>query len=77
MERRRDRYEVEADILRVAQGGAKKTWIVYKANLNFSIIKRYLAELIGDEKLTQSGKLYHTTEKGQEHIRLVEALRRI
>ncbi|EMR73165.1 hypothetical protein MCGE09_00002, partial [Thaumarchaeota archaeon SCGC AB-539-E09] len=32
--------------LKVAQTGAKKTQIVYQANLNFKIVKKYLNRLI-------------------------------
>lgn len=42
----RTRHEVAADILKVAQKGAIKTRIVYGANLNFGIIKKYLEKPI-------------------------------
>ena len=42
MSRKRSSYEISADILKVALRGAKKSHIVYQANLNFSIVKGYL-----------------------------------
>ena len=42
---RRGRLEIIADILLVARGEAKKTAIVYKANLNFKKVERYLPYL--------------------------------
>jgi len=73
---RRTRFEVVADILRVAKKGARKTRIVYNANLNFTIVNSYLSELLGSGKLVQKGPYFHTTGKGLEHIELVEALTR-
>lgn len=72
---RRCRYEVEADILSVARDGARKTAIVYQANLNFNIVKRYLARLLKTERIRQDGKFYYTTPRGTEFIRHVEGLR--
>lgn len=72
---RRCRLEIDADILSIAQGGARKTAIVYKANLNFKIVKGYLARLLQTERLRQEGKFYHTTPQGLDFILHVEALR--
>lgn len=74
---RRCKYEIEADILTVAQGGARKTALVYKANLNFKIIKRYLYRLLRTGRIRQDGKLFYTTPQGTEFIRNVEGLRGI
>lgn len=73
--RRRNNLEIDADILRIAKDGARKTWIVYGANLNFKIIKGYLEELIQAGRLRQVGPFYHTTERGQDFIGLVDAIR--
>lgn len=73
---RRTRVEVAADILRVAREGARKTRIVYGANLNFTVIVPYLSDLTARGKLVQKGPYFHTTPKGEEHIKLVEALTR-
>jgi len=74
---RRCRLEVEADILTVAQGGARKTAIVYKANLNFKIVKRYLARLLQEGRLKQAGKFYHTTPQGLDFLGHIEAIRSV
>jgi len=37
---------VAYDILQVAMGGSTKTNLVYQGNLNFKIVKRWLAKLI-------------------------------
>jgi len=48
---RRNDLDICADILQVALDGAKKTEIVYKANLNFTILKKYLRRLIDKDLL--------------------------
>ena len=76
MERKRAYLEIASDILKAARFGAKPTALVYKANLNFNIIKAYLKELedaglIIVEDLHGPGnqtRLYHTTEKGSSFI---------
>ena len=61
---RRNDLDIMADILEIARLGAKKTWIVYKANLNFKIVKDYLANLMEKHLIEWDGKLYHTTDRG-------------
>jgi predicted transcriptional regulator len=61
---RRNNLDICADILQVSQSGAKKTHIVYKANLNFMIVKKYLSNLIEKGFIEKNDKLYFTTNKG-------------
>ena len=68
---RRGRLEIIADILSVAMEEAKKTEIVYKANLNFKRLGKYLPYLM-EKGLIESGNMsneYKTTEKGKEFLR--------
>lgn len=71
MSKKRSEIEIFADILRVAKCGAKKSHIVYKANLNFRIVKDYLSILeksgliIGPQGVNN---LFNTTEKGVEYL---------
>ena len=62
--KRRNSLDVEAEILEVARQGARKTWIVYKANLNFEIVKGYLKELVEMGLLYHEGMIYRTTKHG-------------
>lgn len=74
---RRNDLDIRADILRTAMEGARKTHIVYKANLNFKIVKKYLANLIG-EKLLEIGeddRFYFTTGRGKSWLSRYEDLR--
>jgi predicted transcriptional regulator len=70
--------EISADILKIAIGGAKKSHLVYRANLNFSIIKDYLKDLSSSGLLTtpvNGSKLYTTTDKGIAYINYMNGLK--
>jgi len=54
--------QIVADILSVADGGARITQIVYKANLNFQRAAKYL------EMLMQRGFIRATKEPGSTRI---------
>jgi len=70
MKRKRGPLEIARDLLEVAKYGARPTALVYGANLNFNIIKKYLKEmeengLIHVETLDGvRSRLYTTTESG-------------
>ena len=66
---RRGRLEISADILLVARRGAKKTAIVYNANLNFRRVENYLLYLKEKGLIEHMGGEYKTTEKGKEFLR--------
>lgn len=74
---RRCDFEICADLLRVARGGARKTQLVYRANLNFKVVKRYLSVLLGNGLLEVDPPFYSSTEKGEEFLRLFEKVRAI
>ena len=65
----RSKLEIITDILFVARNGAKKTEIVYKANLNFTRVTSYLAYLEGKGLIEHSGALYTSTSRGKEFLR--------
>jgi len=67
---RRNDLDICADILGVAQYGARKTHIVYQTNLNFNILKKYLDRLLGDDLIEKTeSRHYVTTEKGVEFLK--------
>jgi len=66
---RRGKLEIIADILSVALKGAKKTEIVYKANINFKRIEKYLPYLMEKGLMEHTNGVYCTTEKGKEFLR--------
>ena len=73
---RRNDLDICADILRIAQTGAKKTRIVYQANLNFKIVKKYIVRLIDNGLLDPAGdtRLYTTTNRGWDFLTQYEKL---
>ena len=72
---RRNNRDIEADILKIAITGTKKTWIVYGANLNFRIVQKYLGSLIERGLLTLENQLYQTTGLGLQYIEKINEIR--
>jgi len=62
------------EILKAALEGAKKTHIVYHANLNFEVINKYLTLLQDKELIEKRDNIYVTTEKGKQFQELVKEL---
>jgi predicted transcriptional regulator len=77
---KRSSLEIYAAILAVAKDGAKKSHIVYKANLNFDLGKKYLGQLTsygliqGPSGRDQS---FHTTAKGVAYIKHFDGLKEL
>jgi predicted transcriptional regulator len=65
---RRNDLDICADILKVAKNGAKKTQMVYKANLNFNIVKRYIKRLTDSGLLESVNGLFFATDKGSQFL---------
>jgi predicted transcriptional regulator len=61
----RRRFEIVADILSVAEKGAKKTWIMYFANLSYKLLERYLEETMKIGLIQLKDDRFQLTEKGQ------------
>ncbi len=63
----RDRIDIIADILNVASNNAKKTHILYQANLSYKVLQRYLSEILEASLISYSEKdqFYMLTEKGK------------
>jgi predicted transcriptional regulator len=69
---RRTTVKLMVVILEIALKGAGKTEIVYKANLNFRRVQKYLDFLVGKGLISVSSnkrKKYRTTEKGKAFIK--------
>ncbi|WMW22671.1 winged helix-turn-helix domain-containing protein [Methanolobus mangrovi] len=71
---RRSRTAISVEILKAALEGAKKTHIVYSANLNFDMVNRYLEMLEEKGLLEHKGNLYITTAKGKEFQEIAKEL---
>jgi len=68
----RSRLEIIADILKAAGNGAKKTRIMYFANLSYSLLEKYLAAVIKAKMLASNGDKYEITEKGRVFLERFE-----
>jgi predicted transcriptional regulator len=69
--KRRNNTDISVQILKIALKGARKSHIVYRANLNFEIVKKYLNKLNTSGLITHpstTNHLFQTTLKGAEYI---------
>jgi predicted transcriptional regulator len=70
--KRRDKLVIMTEIIGIAMKGTSKTKIMYKANLSFSQLKRYLTLLSSNnllEKFAYDGReIYKATPKGIEFM---------
>ena len=68
----RSSIEIIANILEIAKDGAKKTRIMYLANLSFDQLKKYLNFLIDKNLLEYNPieKKYKTTNRGSEFLKM-------
>lgn len=64
MAKYRDRLEVTVDILNAAKEGAKKTRIMYVANLSYTLLEKYLKETAKLGFVCVKDNVYSTTRKG-------------
>lgn len=69
MKKYRERLEIVYDILSVINDGVKKTHVMYKANLSYKLLTRYLDELLtADLVVLKENALYCLTERGDEFL---------
>jgi len=66
----RGRLEIIADILNVASRDAKKTQIMYQANLSYKVLQRYLTEIVNAQLINYEyeKQLFQLTDKGREFL---------
>jgi len=78
--RRRDRHDIVAEILKTARGGKIKTHIMYKAKLSYSQVNVYLKLLVARgflentmvKRKRQTILVYKTTTKGMLYVDSLE-----
>jgi predicted transcriptional regulator len=66
----RSRFDIIADMLNVASGRAKKTQIMYQANLSYRLLTKYLIEIRRSSliRYERDGRCYVLTEKGRAFL---------
>jgi predicted transcriptional regulator len=62
--KRRTKFDIVIAILDVVSGGATKTKIVYKANLNFNLATKYLDFLLEKGLVRTNSGRYEITDEG-------------
>jgi predicted transcriptional regulator len=74
----RNRIEIIADILDIVKPGARKTQIMYKGNLSYKLLTRYLGEVVGAGLVCvgEKASIYRLTEKGEAFLRHFESYSR-
>jgi predicted transcriptional regulator len=68
----RSRMDIAASLLQVAEGGAKKTHIMYKAFVSYPQLMEYV-ELLTEQGLLEYVKeenMYSTTDKGNRFLKI-------
>jgi len=83
--KRRDRHDIVAEILKTAREGRIKTHIMYKAKLSYSQINTYLKLLVDRgflenntvRRKKQNMIVYRTTQKGILYIDNIEAVNQL
>jgi predicted transcriptional regulator len=69
-QRRRGEVQILTDLLTLPLNGTKATHLMYKANLSYSTLRRYLSSaldkgLISNVRGSDGSVVYRTTEKGK------------
>jgi len=72
---RRSSSEVLRDMLAAAYGGAKKTHIMFKSNVNPIVLEKYLKFCIDNGLIVKDQYGYSTTPKGVKLVRCLEQIR--
>ena len=72
--KRRSKFDIVIAILDVVSGGATKTKIVYKANLNFNLATKYLDLLLEKGLVRTNSSRYEITGEGKAFLEKAKEL---
>ena len=76
MGKHREKSDIMADILKVANSGIGKTKIMYSANLSYTLLCKYLDLACQCGLLDQVSKQYKLTLQGREFLRKYDSFSR-
>jgi predicted transcriptional regulator len=68
MAKYRRRFDILADVVRVTGSGARRTKIMYFANLSYLLLKRYLDDAVHIGFLREIGDEFAATSKGEKFL---------
>lgn len=82
MGRRRGEVQILIDILRISKKGVKVTHLMYKANLSYSTLRKYLSSmskrgLIVKVRNNDGSMVYRATEKGKLVLNRLKEVRHV
>lgn len=66
---RRHKLDIMADLLRLSKNGSKKTRLVYLANINFNMLKKYTTLLESKNFIYNYNDLIYTSREGFDFLR--------
>ena len=70
--KRRDKLVIMAEIIDIAKNGTSKTHIMFKANLSFTQLSKYLLDLIEtnllEKQAVEGREIYIATRKGLDFV---------
>ena len=74
---KRSETEIIHELLFTAQTDIKKTQLMYKTNMTYFQLNKYLdfmleKGLIKEKERTSDGKIYYTTDKGKELLESID-----
>ena len=72
----RGALEITADILRAALHGARKTHLMYRANLSYDLLRKYVTRLTASGLLAtdENHCIYCTTDQGCQFLAVFEEM---
>lgn len=71
---RRHKIDIMAEILRLSKVGSKKTRLVYLANINFNMLRKYLSLLESKGFIYKSEDIFYTSRDGFAFLKQYEEL---
>ena len=71
---RRHKLDIMADLLRLSKNGSKKTRLVYLANINFNMLKKYVTLLMSKGFIYYSDDLIYASRVGCDYLRQYDEL---
>ena len=79
MAKYRNKLQIIAEILEIVRGGAKKTHIMYKANLSYKLLCKYLEEVLkcGLVRVDRKEDCYTVAPKGEKFLQRFVAYREL
>ncbi len=72
--KKRNTVSILCDVVRAAYNGARKTHIMYRSNLNPTILEKYLGFCLQHGLIEVDGDGYRATAKGSEFVRHIEEI---